>query len=103
MLKTRHGAGTHRGPGSLFTTPPTSRSFASWLTAEGEDVAYVMDQMGHTDPSMTVGIYARAIRNGRRSAQSRRRHEALAGDADRAATGTGAPADVSQVVGELAA
>jgi len=62
-----------------------------------------MDQMGHTDPSMTVGIYARAIRNGRRSARSRRRREALAGDADRAATGTGAPADVSQVVGELAA
>src|SRR3954453_18131078 len=24
VLKTRHGAGTHRGPGSLFTKPPTS-------------------------------------------------------------------------------
>ena len=25
------------------------RSFASWLIAEGEDVSYVMDQMGHAD------------------------------------------------------
>src|SRR3954451_1591460 len=54
------------------------RSFASWLIAEGEDVAYVMDQLGHTDPSMTVGIYARAIRSGRRSARSRRRMAQLA-------------------------
>lgn len=55
------------------------RSYASWLIAEGEDVAYVMEQMGHEDPSMTIGIYAKAIRNGRRSARSERRLAALSG------------------------
>jgi len=39
------------------------RSFASWLIGEGEDVAYVQEQLGHTDPTMTLGIYARAIRS----------------------------------------
>ena len=53
------------------------RSFASWLIAEGEDPAYVMAQLGHTDPSMTLGIYAKAVRNGRGSARSRRRLEEL--------------------------
>ncbi|MEJ7785871.1 MAG: tyrosine-type recombinase/integrase [Solirubrobacteraceae bacterium] len=61
------------------------RSFASWLIAEGEDVAYVMQQMGHEDPSMTLGVYARAVRSGRRSARSARRIEHL----DRAPTATG--------------
>jgi integrase len=37
------------------------RSFASWLVAEGEDPAYVMAQLGHTDPTMTLGLYARAL------------------------------------------
>jgi integrase len=37
------------------------RSFASWLVAEGEDPAYVMAQLGHTDPKMTLGLYARAL------------------------------------------
>jgi len=36
------------------------RSFASWLVAEGEDPAYVMAQLGHTDPTMTLGLYAKA-------------------------------------------
>ena len=53
------------------------RSYASWLIAEGEDPAYVMQQIGHTDPKVTLGIYARAIRNGRRSVRSQRRLEAL--------------------------
>lgn len=42
------------------------RSFASWLIAEGEDVAYVMGQLGHTDPKMTLGLYAKALRSKRR-------------------------------------
>ena len=42
------------------------RTFASWLIAEGEDVAYVMDQLGHTDPKMTLGLYAKALRSKRR-------------------------------------
>lgn len=53
------------------------RSFISWLIAEGEDPAYVMEQAGHTDPSMTLGVYARAIRTGRRSLRSQRRNEGL--------------------------
>lgn len=61
------------------------RSFISWLIAEGEDPAYVMAQAGHTDPSMTLGVYARAVRTGRRSLRSRRRDEA----AQRAPSGTG--------------
>lgn len=44
------------------------RSFASWLVAEGEDPAYVMAQMGHTDPKMTLGLYARALTTKRRRA-----------------------------------
>src|SRR5215213_2120038 len=60
------------------------RSFASWLLAEGEDVPYVQAQMGHEDPAMTLGAYARAVKSGRRSARSRRRIEAI----ERATTGT---------------
>lgn len=46
------------------------RTFASWLIGEGEDVAYVMDQLGHTDPKMTLGLYAKALRSKRRRAAS---------------------------------
>jgi integrase len=44
------------------------RSFASWLVAEGEDPAYVMQQLGHTDPKVTLGLYARALTSKRRRA-----------------------------------
>lgn len=37
------------------------RSFASLLVADGEDPAYVMAQLGHTDPKMTLGLYAQAL------------------------------------------
>ncbi|HZI90918.1 MAG TPA: site-specific integrase [Thermoleophilaceae bacterium] len=50
------------------------RSFASWLIAEGEDPAYVMQQLGHTDPKMTLGLYAKALRSKRRRPHARR-HE----------------------------
>jgi integrase len=46
------------------------RTFASWLVAEGEDPAYVMQQLGHTDPKMTLGLYARALRSKRRRADA---------------------------------
>ena len=75
------------------------RSFASWLIAEGEDVSYTMQQMGHTDPSMTLGIYARAVRTGRRSVRSQRRLAAL----DQAPTGTSAAQVRPTVVEEAAA
>lgn len=42
------------------------RTLASWLIAENEDLAYVMNQVGHTDPKMTLGLYAKALRSKRR-------------------------------------
>ena len=48
------------------------RTFASWLVAEGEDPAYVMGQLGHTDPKMTLGLYARALKSKRRRPHARR-------------------------------
>lgn len=38
--------------------PPT---FISLLLATGADVPYVMAQAGHTDPKMTLGLYAKVI------------------------------------------
>jgi integrase len=37
------------------------RTFASVLVALGKDARYVMGQMGHTDPTMTLGLYAQPI------------------------------------------
>jgi integrase len=37
------------------------RTFASLLLAAGADVPYVMAQLGHTDPKMTLGVYAKVI------------------------------------------
>jgi integrase len=68
------------------------RTFASWLVAEGEDPAYVMQQLGHTDPKMTLGLYARALRSKRR-----RPH------AERAPMGTVAPTEYVEAVVEEAA
>lgn len=63
------------------------RTFASWLIAEGEDVAYVMAQLGHTDPSMTLGIYAKVLRS-----KSRRPHaQRTQTGPEWAPTGTKAP------------
>jgi integrase len=60
------------------------RTYASWLVAEGEDIAYVMGQIGHTDPKMLLGIYAKALRSKRR-----RPHVAPADEgAERAPMGT---------------
>jgi integrase len=53
------------------------RTFASWLIAEGEDIAYVMGQLGHTDPKMTLGLYAKALRSKRRRPHARRVDQAL--------------------------
>jgi hypothetical protein len=38
------------------------RTFASVLLTLGEPVPYVMEQLGHTDPKVTLGIYARVMR-----------------------------------------
>lgn len=37
------------------------RTFISLLLATGADVPYVMAQAGHSDPKMTLGIYAQVI------------------------------------------
>jgi integrase len=83
------------------------RSFISWLIYEGEDPAYVMDQAGHTSPTMTLGVYARAVRTGRRSVRSRRRLAALAAgtaeELERAAMGTSVSNDVPTTADEAVA
>ena len=38
------------------------RTFASLLCALGEDVRVVMDEMGHTDPALTLRVYTQAMR-----------------------------------------
>jgi integrase len=37
------------------------RTCASVLVALGKDPRYVMAQLGHTDPTVTLGIYAQAM------------------------------------------
>ena len=37
------------------------RTFASLLVALGRDPRHVMDQLGHTDPKVTLGIYAKPM------------------------------------------
>ena len=37
------------------------RTFVSLLLATGADVPYVMGQVGHSDPKMTLGVYAQVI------------------------------------------
>jgi integrase len=37
------------------------RTFGSLLIAIGKDPAYVMAQMGHTSPTMTLGLYAQVM------------------------------------------
>jgi integrase len=37
------------------------RTFISLLLASGADVVYVMAQAGHSDPKMTLGVYAKVI------------------------------------------
>jgi Phage integrase family/Helix-turn-helix domain len=80
-LSRRRGAGerTHRACDPLpegLSPHALRRTFASWLVAEGEDAAYVMAQLGHTDPKMTLGLYARALTSKRRRAHGARPDEA---------------------------
>lgn len=51
------------GPLTSGLTPHSlRRTFASILVALGEDPAYVMAQMGHTDPTLTLRVYAQQMR-----------------------------------------
>jgi integrase len=49
------------------------RTFASLLVARGDDPAYVMAQMGHSSPNLTLSLYAKAMqrRDGERERMSR--------------------------------
>ena len=48
--------------GAGLTPHSLRRTFASILVALGEDPAYVMAQMGHTDPTLTLRVYAQQMR-----------------------------------------
>ncbi|MDX6699470.1 MAG: integrase [Solirubrobacteraceae bacterium] len=63
------------------------RTFASLLFALGRSAPEVMDQLGHTDPKLTLRIYARAMR---RDPGENERLQALAGASFWAPMGTGA-------------
>jgi integrase len=54
------GKTRHQGIGAI-TPHSLRRTFISLLLATGADVPYVMAQAGHSDPKMTLGIYAQAI------------------------------------------
>lgn len=50
-----------REPMPDVTPHSLRRTFISLLLASGADVPYVMAQAGHTDPKMTLGLYAKVI------------------------------------------
>jgi integrase len=50
-----------REPMPRVTPHSLRRTFISLLLAAGADVPYVMAQAGHTDPKMTLGLYAKVI------------------------------------------
>ena len=63
------------------------RTFISLLLAIGEDVPYVMGQVGHVDPKVTLSIYAQVMFRG----EGEREHlEALVNGSDWAPLGTSA-------------
>ena len=63
------------------------RTFISLLLAIGEDVPYVMGQVGHADPKVTLSIYAQVMFRGE---GERERLEALVNGAEPVSMGTGA-------------
>lgn len=48
-------------PTGKVTPHSLRRTLASLLLATGADVPYVMAQLGHSDPKMTLGVYAKVI------------------------------------------
>lgn len=66
-------------PLSAGLTPHSlRRTFASILVVLGEDPAYVMGQMGHTDPALTLRVYAQQMR--RRDGERERLRALVNGD-----------------------
>jgi integrase len=69
LAKAVERANEHLGEAGVKSLPaaltPHSlrRTFASILFALGRELPYVMAQLGHSDPKMTLGVYARAMMN----------------------------------------
>src|SRR5215217_2393041 len=55
------------------------RTFASLLPLRGGDPAYVMEQLGHTDPKLALRMYAKALGDRRRRGQGTRLSGVLEG------------------------
>jgi integrase len=80
-----------RAPMSGRITPHSlRRTFASILVALGEDPAYVMSQLGHTDPAFTLRIYAQVMSD--RSGEKERINSLVSG-ANLALNGTSGESD----------
>ena len=53
-----------RPPIRAHVTPHTfRRTYITYLIAAGYDLPYVQAQVGHDDPSVTLSIYAQAMRS----------------------------------------
>ena len=72
------GRGAERLPEGL-TPHSLRRTFASLLIARGEDPSYVMEQMGHATPHLTLSLYARAMQ--RRDGERERLRALVDGEA----------------------
>ena len=51
---------------------PARRTFASILDTLGEDPGVVMDEMGHTDPALSLRVYRQSMRRGEDDKQALR-------------------------------
>ena len=74
----------HRGEPAILAhvTPHTlRRSCISFMLAAGYDLPYVQAQVGHEDPTTTLGIYARVIRQPNRDRLRRQMLALLDSDA----------------------
>jgi hypothetical protein len=67
------------------------------LLAIGEDVPYVMGQVGHADPKLTLSIYAQVMFRGE---GERERLEALVNGAEPVSMGTGAQSTSFEALSE---
>lgn len=56
-------AGRKQLPIHLHVTPHTfRRTYITYMLAAGHDIPYVQSQVGHLDPTITLGVYAQLIR-----------------------------------------
>jgi integrase len=83
-----------RSPIVGATNHSLRRTFASLLYEAGASPAYVMSQMGHTDPTLALEIYTKVME---RKRDTGARMDALVREADWAPIGTGGPTDGSPV------